>query len=1162
MKFLTHPAHKFERETRYIFFSSERFSHDVETNEEQEKNAEFALDHGMDDDPKSIEKRQELFGSLTEVLKNLESESAREDFGEIFSPSSTRIGTVPLDPENDWDGFVLAMKELDGKYSVYFDVAEEKIGSGDEEETVFKITNLSFTIVEAAETEEQNTENTETGDETSGEEDESENTNEDETTGEEGGEETTETEEQNTETGDETSGEEDESENTTETDNEEESSAGENQETGETTGEEDETSGEENENTNDEGVDTPPATNINIERIETFNDTREALSRLGNSINQEVVMNIVNERADRMLKSLETKLASLTSPVPEGTWRAIAQEYLVAYPDDLTERNQRTLYRTEMFATVQHHFENNPPANLTASDISEFFLAGMGAVYSYAHNRQTPSAALSDAREAIKYDLDTKAVDTTYWNTVSGGDIRNLAAEMNSGVNASFSGENLVVNGQTSKVLGFEALTGAAMADYNVKYLQNFQLRNLIVRDGTHVLACMNNGCNGNLVAIELETPITPVTPGGTTPGGTTPGGTTPGTTPQEEPVCDPLSDNCINAVVNGVGNEKQRMMLVEVTRDEAEKFLEYDKTMFEALYGKEKKNGKRKKRESAVKHLNDIANNAGFIKGGVVGWLDALVKTIGGADTPTEKFYKQTGLDADDLEKMKEKGALCEKMLERFGEGHFSGEIEMLKSDIALTVIASLLTGGIAVVATNIKTPFFKDLVKVGDLNVIYAGLMSMNDDALSAVVNSDNAYETFVAWRDKANDRMLETQRNLMRGETVSNETLTQNAERNKTTIQLLDEAFDRYEDVTEDKAKQVKKGSFDTFGDHNLKKEYREQKKILQHPDESDIEKTYAAEKMVDILVQELNEDIEKTIDSGKYTFDSDWYKVEFKGLGEGIWGLDKIPLGIKTLPSGTTVLTYSEQRADGSGWDFYEVRSVGGRIPAPNQANRKRVMFDELPKKYRQNFDKLTVQFSGVKNLYTLATNAREYAETSSDLQRITNVQQQEVGETAKENVYQNSIMGFLDGFETWSEFEGSGILKIANFNTETLTRLKAFFAGHKNAAWDENFRAMIDSDNFKVGMANLQTYLSKATFELGDESDLSHSSYKEKIEAEDMSTSTLMSELMTCDCTHAKIYYPDLVGQQNQYVPIILPVSMIMSLFEAPIKSEAAAVSYM
>ncbi|MBT3349202.1 hypothetical protein HN954_03900 [bacterium] len=872
-------------------------------------------------------------------------------------------------------------------------------------------------------------------------------------------------------------------------------------------------------------------------------DTQERLAALGYSV---AVMSAAKEANTQVDAKIGSVMAALTNNATVDL-KNLAEKYLVN--KSLPDPEMRKLYRTEMFATLLEQIkENRTKIQLTDDQLSEFLLHGMAAVYSFPKYEQTVYKSLYSASRMMKYDKNHSGVNVTEWT--NGGSLMRYEKKMSqSNVTATFeNGMMTLSSGEKVQITGCEILTGGAMAEYDPILLNKFEMGNVVFDGGkTRVLARVSNGCHGNLVAIKLgKSPKPKPTP------------------PDPEIIHE--NNECLSAVVNGVGNKEQRIKLVESTRAEAEKFLTADKNMFDKLYGEEKKNGKRKKRKSAFKNLDDIANNAGLIKGGVLGWVDALGKTIVGAKTPREKFLKKTGLDGktfkdaqgneiDAIEELKNREALCQKMTKRFEKtGHFAGEMETLTQDIALTVLSSALTGGLALVATNIKTPFFKDLLRVGDLNVIYSGLMAMEDRSIAALANSDNPYEKFMNWQTDAQFQMIEAQQNLGRGGVVGNETLVKNAERNKQTISMLDDAFERYEGATEDKAKQVKKASFDTFGDRKKRKTYRENKRILKDPYEPDLEKTKAAEKMLGVLVTELNDDLKKGFDRKSEKIQN-WEIIRFEKLGEGISGFKTIPLGAEKTGRGAIIPFFAQQQeVNGKAvWKFYK-SNENVSSQAPNLTNAEEVNFENLPKKHKKRFDEFLTRIAAVKNLYNLATNAQQHAETKNDLTQLTNEQQLTFDtkkgrmETAEENVYRNSVLGFLHSFENWKDFKNSELLQF--FESETHDSLQKFFVeGRINSFGNENFTQMIESPAFGKSLENIQKFFKNATFELGDEMDLTYREHEEKLET--LSSKELMNNLTDCSESHAKIYYPDLVGQRNRYVPLIVPVDSIRALFKTP-----------
>ncbi|MCF7846512.1 MAG: hypothetical protein K9M51_00295 [Candidatus Gracilibacteria bacterium] len=870
------------------------------------------------------------------------------------------------------------------------------------------------------------------------------------------------------------------------------------------------------------------------ENLET--DTRERLEALKYQAHKMHAAEVANASVDQKLPELMDKLQALSSPADEATLRALAAEYLIN--KTLADPEEQKMYRTEMFATFLRKTNGGKSlSNLTPAEVSVFLRDGMAAVYSFAPGSQSVHNSLYAASRMMKYDLDSAGVNVREWTTEAGKSIMRYEAQMNASTqtgSVDATGNLLVAGTVLGKIRGCEILTGAAMAEYPADLLTAFEFSNVVIEDN-RILARVSNGCHGNLAAIKLESvSVIPV-----------PDPEPEIVIPEVEPEC-PLDDECMALKALGVGTLEEKQATVKKMReellgndDELGK-LGLTREALELVY-KPSKRGTKSLEES----LENFIGGRTF-EGGVIGWIEAAGKAIFGSKKDLEKM----GLSMDAFETMKKKGTLYDrayKNIEKMhGRGHFDQPLKLLGQDLFVSLFTSVVTMTPDVVLTNIKTPFFKKLHQLGDMDTLVAQLAAGNETYTKRFLDMVNAM-----------DQLEESELNLMRdpealSETADSEYTTEKntalndlADDMATTVERLEDHIDLYTEgarkekhegtrrshrkalITE-KSRDIKRASYRGLSELFEKKfDMRHALRTLK-TDLPDRKKVEALETIIREAVAEFNEDAPSGSD-----------KLKFEGLGKRMTGFDRISLGkIKTRVREDGERKVYEQEifakmtANGQ-WEFWisnEDIIRQSKTPGASMAKYEKLESDgkSWNKLDRKLQDRLTM-LSAIKELHGLATDLDEVAQHKDNMQQRQNIAQQAPDESAEENVYESAVYGFLGSFQNYDAFEKSGMLKF--FPKTGSEEIKKFYDAHRT---EVALEALTENEQFQEELKTMADVLKS------DVPDLLESA---------LASDEIMEKLMdpNCHCEGEIFRYVDVTGRENHRIPISL--GMIRSLFK-------------
>ncbi|MFH1545813.1 MAG: hypothetical protein ABIE14_00350 [Patescibacteria group bacterium] len=166
------------------------------------------------------------------------------------------------------------------------------------------------------------------------------------------------------------------------------------------------------------------------------------------------------------------------------------------------EREKRNLFRTYTFDKIEDFLKSEVASKkieaTEASRILEVMMSGMKV-----KNKSTGEVLWSSMRMVQYVDFLPDDIKKRFKGKDNKAD---LAKEMEAG------GQNLTiaaggvveVGGKKYQIKQFETLIGAAMSKIEAQLTGGFKLKNLLIKDGV-ALAQMENGCGGNLVALQLE---------------------------------------------------------------------------------------------------------------------------------------------------------------------------------------------------------------------------------------------------------------------------------------------------------------------------------------------------------------------------------------------------------------------------------------------------------------------------------------------------------------------------------------------------------------------------------------------------------------------------------------------------------------------------------
>lgn len=161
------------------------------------------------------------------------------------------------------------------------------------------------------------------------------------------------------------------------------------------------------------------------------------------------------------------------------------------------------MFRTEMVARVNHFLkEQVSMRKVTAEQASDLLLGGMEQMK---QKDKSANNSLRQASRMINYGKKENLLGETIREQFRGNKRKELAEKMEKGEQGvHIEKGKITLGGKTYDIKNCEILTGVAMAEIDIRFLEKFVLKNAIFAEDGKILAQMQNGCEGNLVVLNV----------------------------------------------------------------------------------------------------------------------------------------------------------------------------------------------------------------------------------------------------------------------------------------------------------------------------------------------------------------------------------------------------------------------------------------------------------------------------------------------------------------------------------------------------------------------------------------------------------------------------------------------------------------------------------
>lgn len=225
------------------------------------------------------------------------------------------------------------------------------------------------------------------------------------------------------------------------------------------------------------------------------------------------------ERLKALGKNVEGKLAKQIDKYCDWAFAAFEKEYKNTNLENMDEARKlarlmdhreiggKIEFRTEMVARVNHFLqEQYDSGRITAQEASNLLLAGMEKMKLHIGAEK----ALRQANKMINWNFEggktEELLSENLRKQFKGADRAKLAEKMEKGEDGvRLEKGKITLGGKEYDIQDAEILTGVAMTDIDTRFLEGFVLKNAILAEDGRILAQMENGCEGNLVVLNVE---------------------------------------------------------------------------------------------------------------------------------------------------------------------------------------------------------------------------------------------------------------------------------------------------------------------------------------------------------------------------------------------------------------------------------------------------------------------------------------------------------------------------------------------------------------------------------------------------------------------------------------------------------------------------------
>lgn len=259
-------------------------------------------------------------------------------------------------------------------------------------------------------------------------------------------------------------------------------------------------------------TDTRASQPLQTEFAEFGKDAQERMADLERRISEgkktrEWAVSMLSSVKDKVGQEFDKFKGDFETMIQEGIDPEEAKKlakYTVGNIAGITESEGGKIYRTEMTDRIEDYLAATLDAEkITAEQASSILEAGMAAL---SYRNGSIKQSLYDAMRMVEYGA------TKEKGMLIGPDKRKrIEDQMAGGVDLEPKAGKITIGGKEYQITKAEILTGAAMTEIHPQLLDKFIFQNAVIING-QVWARMKNGCEGNLVIIDIGEPEVPPT--------------------------------------------------------------------------------------------------------------------------------------------------------------------------------------------------------------------------------------------------------------------------------------------------------------------------------------------------------------------------------------------------------------------------------------------------------------------------------------------------------------------------------------------------------------------------------------------------------------------------------------------------------------------------